>query len=61
MYVCVPALTLSAVEAMLVAKEALQRRRLDATNSGFTDDGLALGLTYILKARGAPRSLLPAL
>ena len=52
----VPALTLAAVEAALLSKEALQRQRRRGPvpkEAGFTDDGFTLGLAYLLKARRA--------
>ncbi len=48
----VPALTLAAVEAALLSKEALARQRRGGPapkEAGFTDDGFALGLAYLLK------------
>ena len=45
-----PALTMAAVEAALVAKDALRRRRRDGPDAGFVDDGFALGLAFALKA-----------
>jgi hypothetical protein len=44
-----PALTVAAVEAALVAKDALRRRRRDGPDAGFVDDGFALGLAFALK------------
>ena len=46
-----PALTVAAVEAALVAKDALRRRRRDGPDAGFVDDGFALGLAFALKVR----------
>jgi WASH complex subunit 7, C-terminal len=45
----VPALVAGAVEAGLVAKEALSRRRRGGAPAGFTDDGFPLGLAFLLK------------
>ena len=49
-----PALTVAAVEAALVAKDALRRRRRDGPDAGFVDDGFALGLAFALKVRMLP-------
>lgn len=49
-HMAVPALVAGAVEAGLVAKEALSRRRRGGAPPGFTDDGFPLGLTFLLKA-----------
>ena len=49
-----PALTVAAVEAALVAKDALRRRRRDGPDAGFVDDGFALGLAFALKVRIRP-------
>ncbi|KAK9829570.1 hypothetical protein WJX72_006545 [[Myrmecia] bisecta] len=44
----IPALSLNAVEAVLLAKEQLARRRRGMSEAGFTDDGFALGLAFVL-------------
>ena len=44
----VPALSLSYVETMLLAKERLTQRGPEALYSGFTDDGFPLGLAFML-------------
>ena len=48
----VPALVAAAVEAALVAKEALSHRRRGSASAGFTNDGFPVGLVFVLKARG---------
>ncbi len=50
-HMAVPALVAAAVEAGLVAKEALARRRRGPAAAGFTNDGFPLGLVFLLKAR----------
>lgn len=47
-YMLVPALSLSYVETMLLAKERLTQRGPEALYSGFTDDGFPLGLAFML-------------
>lgn len=53
-HMAVPALVAAAVEAALVAKEALARRRRGPAAAGFTDDGFPLGLVFLLKAQPTP-------
>lgn len=45
----VPALALNAVEAALLSKEQLPHRRHLTSAASFTDDGLPLGLAFLLK------------
>ena len=49
LHLLTPALTLAAVEAALVAKDALRRRRRDGLDAGFVDDGFALGLAFAMQ------------
>lgn len=49
LHMALPALVAGAVEAGLVAKEALSRRRRGGTPAGFTDDGFPLGVAFLLK------------
>eukprot|EP00884_Botryococcus_braunii_P005533 jgi/Botrbrau1/14981/Bobra.0018s0081.1 len=48
-FVAVPALTLNAVEGALLAKEQLQRRGRGPPEPGFTHDGFALGIAFLLQ------------
>ena len=47
-YLILPALTWSAAEAIVASKDALLRRGKDSQMSAFTEDGLALGIVYLL-------------
>lgn len=47
-YLVLPALTMSAAETILASKDKLVRRGKDSQTATFTDDGLALGIVYLL-------------
>lgn len=51
-YLILPALTMSAAENMLAAKEKLNRRGKESQTATFTDDGFALGIAYLLSVLG---------
>ena len=59
LHMALPALVAGAVEAGLVAKEALSRRRRGGTPAGFTDDGFPLGVAFLLKVCDMVQNLLP--
>jgi WASH complex subunit 7 len=48
-FLVVPALMISAIEAMLQAKDKLFKRSRTSADSLFTDDGFVLGIAYLLK------------
>ena len=48
-YIIVPALCASHVDALLLAKEKLTKRGKDSLQAGFTEDGFAIGVAYVLK------------
>lgn len=48
-YLILPALIMNAVEMMLQSKDKLLKKGRESLNALFTDDGLVLGLAYILK------------
>jgi WASH complex subunit 7 len=51
-FLVVPALMISAIEAMLQAKDKLFKRSRTSADSLFTDDGFVLGIAYLLKVLG---------
>lgn len=51
-YLILPALTMSASETILASKDKLTRRGKDSHTATFTDDGLALGIVYLLSVLG---------
>merc|ERR1712157_190688 len=51
-YAVVPALTVSFVDALIVSKDKMTKRGKEVASGGFTDDGFALGLAYILRVLG---------
>jgi len=51
-WLLVPALSLSHCDALLAAKDRLTKRGRDALSAGFTDDGFALGVAYLLRLLG---------
>ena len=51
-YLVLPALTLSAAEAISASKDKLARRTKESLTATFTDDGLALGIAYLLSVLG---------
>jgi WASH complex subunit 7 len=54
-WLLLPALCLSHCEALAAAKERLGTRGRDAATAGFTDDGFALGVAYLLRVLGQER------
>lgn len=48
-YLILPALIMNSMEAMVQSKERLFKRGRDSSNALFSDDGLVLGIAYILK------------
>lgn len=48
-YLILPAMIMNAVEMMLQSKDKLFKRGRESSNALFTDDGLVLGIAYILK------------
>jgi WASH complex subunit 7 len=55
-WLIVPALCLSHCEALLAAKERLAKRGREAAAAGFTDDGFALGIAYLLRVLGQDKA-----
>ena len=51
-YLSLPALMLSFAEQLMHSKEKLSRRGKDGMTASFTDDGFALGVSYILRVLG---------
>ena len=48
-YILIPALCSSHVDALLLAKEKLTKRGKDSVQAAISDDGFAVGISYILK------------
>jgi WASH complex subunit 7 len=51
-FLILPALMISAIEAMMQAKDKLFKRSRTSADSLFTDDGFVLGIAYLLKVLG---------
>ena len=49
-----PVLTLNAVETALLAKEQLPHRKPRGAALAFTDDGFAMGISFLLKVLSFP-------